>query len=105
EGGVFFRLFEGAIGSGLGVKVDLSVDRPPGREDGILFGEAVGAMLLEVHESVQPSSLFRGLPWFQIGRVTNSPGITILDNNKRIFKARTDDLVKVWERPFAEVVR
>ena len=97
EGGILFRVFEAAMGSGLGARIGL----PEGRKDGILFTEAVGAMLLEVDKSADPGKLFHGLPWFQIGEVTESPELDI----SGILKVPLDDLVKVWERPFAEVVR
>ncbi|MGB9589186.1 MAG: AIR synthase related protein, partial [Armatimonadota bacterium] len=72
EGGVLLRIFEAAMGSGLGASVDLS-KFPTGRKDGALFAEAVGALLLEVDSSVDISELFGGIPWFEIGRVIEQP--------------------------------
>lgn len=104
EGGVLLRLFEAAMGSGLGVRVDLSAF-PAGRKDGALFGEAVGAMLLEMDASVDPADLFLGLPYCEIGRVTDSAELEIRDGAKEVFTAPIRELVEVWEKPFAEVVR
>ena len=100
EGGLLLRLFEASMGSGLGARVDLS-KFPAGRRDGCLFSEAVGAFLLEVDASANPEKLFAGLPWFDIGQVTESPDLEITG----VMKVPIADLVKVWERPFAEVVR
>jgi len=104
EGGLFLRLFEAAMGSGLGARVDLSTF-PPRRRDGALFGEAVGAFLLELDASADPLELFGGLPWVEIGRVTDSPELVMLDGERPVFASPIDELVNVWEKPFAEVVR
>ena len=103
EGGVLLRLFEAAMGSGLGAQVDLS-KFPQGRADGKLFSEAVGALLLEVDASADPLELFGGLPWVEIGQVTESPQLAITNAGQEVLDVPIDDLVKVWEKPFAEVV-
>ena len=98
EGGVLLRIFEAAMGSGMGAEIDLAF---PGRRDGALFSEAVGALLLELDASADPGELFGGLPWREIGQVTESSDLAI----KEVITIPIDDLVKVWEKPFAEVVR
>ena len=92
------------MGSGLGAEVDLA-KFPAGRKDGCLFSEAVGAFLLEVDASVDPGDLFQGLPHFEIGRVTESPDLAILDGRRETLRTPIEDLVSVWEKPFAEVAR
>jgi len=104
EGGVLLRLFEAAMGSGLSARIDLS-GFPKGRRDGALFGEAVGAFLLEIDSSADPADLFRGLPCAEIGQVTDSPELVIEDGSRQLLAAPIDDLVRIWEKPFAEVVR
>ncbi|MFA6666208.1 MAG: AIR synthase-related protein [Armatimonadota bacterium] len=103
EGGIFLRVFEGAMGGGLGAKIDLSGF--PGRGDGALFSEAVGAILLEMEPSADPFELFGGLPWKEVGRVTDSGCIEVADGGKEVWSSSVDELVKIWEKPFAEVVR
>ncbi|MCL6520644.1 MAG: hypothetical protein K6T99_12525 [Armatimonadetes bacterium] len=103
EGGVLFRLFEGAMGSGLGARVDLC-NFPAGRKDGALFSEAVGAILLEVPPDVEPMDLFGGLPWFEVGEVIDTPELVINDAQETLLKVSVCDLVKIWEKPFTEVV-
>jgi phosphoribosylformylglycinamidine synthase II len=104
EGGLLRRLFEASMGSGLGAEVDLA-KFPAGRKDGCLFSEAVGAFLLEVDASADPGDLFQGLPHFEIGCVTESPDLAILDDRRETLRTPIEDLVSVWEKPFAEVVR
>lgn len=104
EGGVFLRLFEAAMGSdGLGVDIDLG-KFPPGRKDGAMFAEAVGTILLELDTDADPSDLFGGFTWAEIGRVTEVPSLTVRNNRTEILTMSVEDLVKVWEKPFAEVV-
>jgi len=104
EGGLLLRLFEAAMGSGLGADIDLGAF-PKGRRDGALFSEAVGAFLLELDSSSDPADLFCGLPWIEIGRVTDSPELAIRDGSEEVLTMPVEDLVRIWERPFAEVVR
>jgi len=104
EGGLLLRLFEAAMGSGLGAEIDLGAF-PKGRRDGVLFSEAVGAFLLELDSSSDPADLFCGLPWIEIGRVTDSPELAIRDGSEEVLTMPVEDLVRIWERPFAEVVR
>ncbi|MDI6827021.1 MAG: AIR synthase-related protein [Armatimonadota bacterium] len=103
EGGVLFRLFEGAMGSGLGTRIDLS-RFPAGRKDGALFSEAVGAILLELPPNVDPMDLFGGLPWFEIGEVIDAPEIVIHNAEESLLSVSVSDLVRIWEKPFIEVV-
>ncbi|MHB0912232.1 MAG: AIR synthase-related protein [Armatimonadota bacterium] len=95
EGGLFLRVFEAAMGGGLGAELTLS-----GRPDGALFAEAVGAILLELDAEADPFTLFGGLPWTEVGRVTEKPEIAFAGQRYSI-----GELVKIWEKPFAEVVR
>lgn len=104
EGGVFLRAFEAAMGGGLGAKIDLSAF-PKGRKDGALFTESVGAFLLEIDADTDPFTIFGGLPWVEIGRVTEASELVITDGDQEVFSATIDCLVKVWEKPFAEVVK
>ncbi|MHB1001369.1 MAG: AIR synthase-related protein [Armatimonadota bacterium] len=104
EGGTLLRLFESAMGSGLGAQIDLS-KFPTGRKDGALFTEAVGSILLEVDTNADLMALFGGLPYVEIGKVIESPQIEIIEGDKPVLTAAIDDLISVWEKPFAEVVR
>jgi len=100
---VLCRLFEGAMGSGLGARVDLC-NCPAGRKDGALFSEAVVAILLEVPPDVEPMDLFGGLPWFEVGEVIDTHELVINDAQETLLKVSVCDLVKSWEKPFTEVV-
>jgi len=104
EGGAFLRIFEAAMGGELGAEIDLQ-KFPNGRRDGALFGECVGSIVLEVDADADLFALFGGLPWIEVGRVTESKDIKVVDGESEIFRASVADLVKVWEKPFAEVVK
>jgi phosphoribosylformylglycinamidine synthase len=104
EGGIFLRLFEAAMGSGLGARIDLT-KAPAGRKDGVLFSEAVGAILIELDAGADPFAMFGGLAWCDIGEVTESPEIVLMDGESEVWSEPVSELVKIWEKPFAEVVR
>jgi phosphoribosylformylglycinamidine synthase len=104
EGGVLLRLFEAALGSGLGANVDLA-SFPNGRKDGALFAESVGSILVEIDSESDPSKLFDGMPWIEIGRVADKSELKIMDGQSEVWRSGIDDLSKVWEKPFLEVVR
>lgn len=104
EGGVLLRLFESSMGSGYGAEIDLDAF-PSGRKDGALFAEAVGSILLEIDSSADAAEMFGGLPYIEIGRVIESPQLTVMEGNTVLVTASIDDLVSVWEKPFMEVVR
>lgn len=104
EGGILVRAFEAAMGCGLGARLDMS--KFPGmRGDGVLFGEAVGSILVELDGDARPAELFAGLPWTEIGTVTESPVMEICRGEDMIWSSPVDRLVEVWEKPFGEVVR
>lgn len=104
EGGIFLRLFESALGSGLGARVDVAAF-PKGRKDGALFAESVGSILLEVDAGCDLQKLFTGLPWMEIGLITDKSAIAIMDGENEIWRSDVDVLTKAWEKPFLEVVR
>jgi phosphoribosylformylglycinamidine (FGAM) synthase-like enzyme len=105
EGGLMRRLFEASMGSGLGALIDFGAFPENARKDGNLFAEAVGALLLEVDDFVDPFKLFAGLPFIEVGRVIADPQIKIKDKGMEVLHLPIEDLVRVWEKPFAEVVR
>ena len=78
---------------------------PEGRKDGALFAEAVGAFLLEIDADTDPFALFGGLPWCEIGRVTEDQQLRVVDGEREVFASTIGELVQVWERPFVEVVK
>lgn len=104
EGGLFLRLFEASLGSGLSAVVDIS-SLMPGRMDGALFAEAVGSLLLEIDDSVDIDELFMGYPYTIIGQVTDLPNLVLKNDGMQIASVPISDLVSAWEKPFKEVVR
>ncbi|MHB1458521.1 MAG: AIR synthase-related protein [Armatimonadota bacterium] len=103
EGGLFLRLFEAGMGSGLGAKVELSTIQ--GRLDGALFAEAVGSILLEVDSSCDLQELFGKQLYIEVGSVTESGNLVFVKDGKELFNISMDELIESWEAPFTEVVR
>jgi phosphoribosylformylglycinamidine synthase subunit PurSL len=104
EGGTLLRLFEGAFGSGLGVKLDLS-DIPAPRRDGLLFGEFVGACLLEVPVDFDFSKHFAQIPHLLLGEVTIEPRLTLVDHGAVIWEDNSSKLAERWSETFREVMK
>lgn len=102
EGGLLLRVFEAAFGSGLGATVNLDV---PGRKDGLLFGEFIGTVLLEVAPDCDLEKSFRGIPYHVIGEVTQEPGISLAQSGTIIWQESVATLAAGWARTFREVVK
>ena len=103
EGGLLVRAFEMATGGGLGVAIDLAAFGPT-RWDGALFAEPCGSILVEVSAGADPAGMFAGLPWIEVGRVTDQPTIRVARGDGPIADLSLADLSSVWSKPFAEVV-
>jgi phosphoribosylformylglycinamidine (FGAM) synthase-like enzyme len=102
EGGLFARLFEMAYGGGLGARLELGA-LGPGRLDGLLFAEAVGAFLLEVDAGADPEALFAGLEYRVLGEVTAEPGLELRLGGETAGISLAE-LEEAWSRPFGEVL-
>ena len=104
EGGILLRLFEGAFGSGLGARVDFG-SIPAARRDGFLFGEFIGACLLEVPPDFEIPVLLAGIPHQFIGHVTAEPRLTLVDHETLIWEEAISQLAESWSKTFREVVK
>ncbi len=105
EGGLCRLLFEMALGSGLGCSVsldgladhlNLANPRP------ILFAEMIGSILLEV-DSGKAETLASELSGFVIGKVDNT-AILRLNSSKETAEIPLRDLIRIWKKPFREVI-
>ncbi len=103
EGGVFLRLFEGALGSGFGARIQLD-SFPPGRRDGFLFGEFVGSVLLEVSPDTNLQERLSGIPFRIIGEVVAEPHLTLSEQGKVVWVEQVGGLAESWRQTFREVV-
>jgi phosphoribosylformylglycinamidine synthase len=104
EGGAMLRLFEASYGSGLGARV--SLDMPgTGRRDGILFGEFVGSVLLEVSADFDPERSLDKLPYFVLGETTETASLTITQKGEKVWQNATLSLAEKWSSTFGEVVK
>jgi phosphoribosylformylglycinamidine synthase len=103
EGGSLLRLFEAAFGSGLGARVNLDT-AIPGRRDGLLFGEFIGTVLLEVPADCNLEKSFAGIPHQVIGEVTAEPKLELTAGRETLWQENISDLAESWAKPFREVV-
>lgn len=103
EGGTLLRLFEASLGSNKGAHLHID-DADPGRLDGLLFGEFVGSVLLDVSPDFDLQSLPKDLPCRILGEVTGDPELLITRQGKVIWREPTEKLAESWAKPFREVV-
>jgi phosphoribosylformylglycinamidine (FGAM) synthase-like enzyme len=103
EGGVFMRLFEAAIGSGLGARLELT-ENVKGRRDGWLFGEFIGSALLEFPPHVDLGTALAGIPFVELGKVTEEAELSMRDGGKEAWRVLTADLKVEWTKVFEEVM-
>jgi phosphoribosylformylglycinamidine (FGAM) synthase-like enzyme len=103
EGGMLLRLFEGSWGSGLGAQVDFP-NSLPGRRDGILFGEFVGSVLLEIPAKCDLATFLNGIPHCVIGEVIPQPRLVLAEGAKVVWQESTSNLAERWSKTFHEVV-
>jgi phosphoribosylformylglycinamidine synthase len=103
EGGVLLRLFEAGFGSGLGARIEFD-SSVPGRKDGLLFGEFVGSVLLEVPAGQKLDESLAGIAHQVIGKVTAEPELVLTADGKAIWQASISTLAEGWAKTFREVV-
>jgi phosphoribosylformylglycinamidine synthase len=104
EGGLMLRLFEASYGSGLGARINLD-GRASGRLDGLLFGEFVGSVLLEVAPGCDLTNTLGELPCRVIGEVTPAAKLVLSQDGKVIWQDATSNLAEAWSSTFNEVVK
>ncbi len=103
EGGLLLRIFEAALGSGMGAKIEFNAPIQ-GRRDGWLFGEFVGSMLLEVSPDA-PAALSRlNVPCQQIGEVISEPRIVLAEGGNVMWQDEISRLESIWSRTLREVL-
>ncbi|HEV2214376.1 MAG TPA: AIR synthase-related protein, partial [Terracidiphilus sp.] len=103
EGGLLLRLFEAAFGSGLGARIDLDSQKVA-RGDELLFGEFIGAVLLEVSPEVETGLANLKVPHQTIGEVIPEPQLVLARGAATLWQQSVAELETVWSKPFREVV-
>jgi phosphoribosylformylglycinamidine synthase subunit PurSL len=127
EGGIGLRLFEAAYGSGLGASMDLARmgagfgklserwelkggKRVPDprkaklRRDGLVFGEFIGSVLLEVPPDFKMERVQRGVSCTRLGEVTEEPKLWLRGAERVVWQASISKLAESWSKTFREVV-
>ncbi len=104
-GGLVRRLFEAALGGGMGCRLDLAdaLHRlgAPSLES-LLFAESIGAVLLEVEPSSR-KKLEKETKALLLGSVAASP-LLCIETGAAALELPMEKLETVWERPFREVM-
>jgi len=103
EGGLLLRLFEAAFGSGLGARIELNAESGI-RADELLFGEFIGAMLLEVSPEVEKNLSALAVPHQTIGEVIVESQITLAEGGNVLWQQSIGSLEASWSKPFREVL-
>jgi phosphoribosylformylglycinamidine synthase len=103
EGGLALRLFEASFGSGLGARVELS-GNPKGPRDAQVFGEFIGAALLEVPANANFNKLFGDLQYRILGEVIPEARLVFTEKGKVVWQDSTASLALEWSKTFREVV-
>jgi phosphoribosylformylglycinamidine synthase subunit PurSL len=114
EGGVALRIFEAALGSGFGVRLDFHAlenaqtavpgSPPKVRRDGLLFGEFIGSVLLEVAPDFDPAHHLPGVPSAFIGEIIRAPRIILSAGEQTLWEDEVSNLTRVWSSTFREVL-
>jgi phosphoribosylformylglycinamidine synthase len=102
-GGLICRLFEMAVGSGLGCRInltDLAGQLDAKLPEHVLFAEMIGAVVIEAHPSNR-KALEEDLGAICIGEIQPDPVIHLDAENPLSFEMK--DLIQVWEAPFKEI--
>ncbi|MFC1569063.1 AIR synthase-related protein [bacterium] len=106
EGGLTHRLFEMALGSGLGCQINLDAlmnQFQSPRLDTALFAEMIGGWIIEVCEE-SANNIENSLPVVALGSVISENQLTIEWGTEQL-TLKMPDLIQLWERPFREVVK
>ena len=113
EGGIALRLFEAAYGSGLGARVDVArddvartaaLDRRYKQHDSLLFGEFIGAALIEVAPQVDLRESLGEVRHYVLGEVTPEPHLALADSGDVVWQEAVSSLAESWSRTFREVL-
>jgi phosphoribosylformylglycinamidine synthase II len=103
EGGMLLRLFEAAFGSGLGARIEID-SSVGGRKDGLLFGEFVGSVLLEVPPGRNLDESLAGIPHQVVGEVIAESELVLAADGAIAWQEPISTLAEGWAKTFREVV-
>jgi phosphoribosylformylglycinamidine synthase subunit PurSL len=118
EGGIGLRLFEAAFGSGFGASMDLHGIRSElkavrkaadprqvkARWDGIVFGEFIGSVILEVPAEFKMEGFPKGVSCAHLGEVISEPNLRLRGEKRTLWQESIATLAESWGKTFREVV-
>ena len=105
EGGLIRRIFEMALGSGMGCEIDFSPLRQRLNTDDdriALFAEMIGSILIEADAHCPEAK--EGLNGVPLGRIIEDP-VLKLKTKTVVLELPMKDLITAWEKPFREAAR
>lgn len=102
EGGLTVALSEMCFGGDMGAVVDLKKIANQNQKE-ILFNETAGTFLVEISDKETPEKLFKGIPFFEIGRTTLEKKIAINFGKKTVAYSYLETLKKAWQKPFKKI--
>jgi len=106
QGGAIRRIFEMALGSGLGVDISLeSVNKFLNTDitEAALFAEMIGAVILEIPAD-KAESAAKDLGGAVIGEIKDEPVISI-DTTSVTASLSLETMIREWEKPFREIIK
>ena len=109
RGGLGIHLAMVAMGGNLGMAIDLNTVPMTNieRNDTLLFSESAGRFIVTIDSECKDrfEAVFQGLPCACIGRVTETPDLTVHGlNGESILSLPVSELKAVWKRPFGDLI-
>jgi len=105
QGGLIVKLFEMAMGSGMGCDIDLqnimshlNVDRL----EKVLFSEMIGSLILEVDKD-SADIVKQELDCLELGQIINDPHLHF-DTDTLSVQVSLSELIQVWKKPFPDLL-
>jgi hypothetical protein len=74
------------------------------RKDGLLFGEFLGSVLLEVAPDFEAAKLLKGVPYAVAGEVIPEPRLILVSGSTTLWQDEISKLASVWSGTFREVL-
>ena len=101
EGGLLACLAEMGFGGDMGCEIDLGQAEHP--SEALLFNETAGCFVLELPADAQPSEMFDGAEWVELGRTMSRESLVIQHQGKALVDLDLHQLQQAWEAPMRAV--
>ncbi|MFO7890067.1 MAG: AIR synthase-related protein [bacterium] len=105
QGGLIVKLFEMAMGSGLGCEINLKnimSNMNANRLENVLFSEMIGSLILEVDKD-SADIVIQELDCLELGQIINGSHLNF-DTDKFSAHFSLSELIEVWKKPFPNLL-